>query len=73
MSGYQDRVNDCKSAVTKQICQIAAGHGDIMDLASYIDNLNKAWDELTDCLVRQRDTRDAQIFRLMNELAEAKK
>lgn len=42
-------------------------------MAQALDSLNKAWDELTDALVRQRDERDKQIARLMNELAEAKK
>jgi hypothetical protein len=33
----------------------------------------KAWDELTNCLIRQREERDEQIRRLIDELAEAKK
>lgn len=33
----------------------------------------KAWDQLTDALVRQRKERDEQISRLLNELAEAKR
>lgn len=46
---------------------------DLQDLANAIDELNNKWDELTNCLIRQRDERDIKISSLINELAEAKK
>jgi hypothetical protein len=42
-------------------------------VACAVDELNKAWDRLTDALIRQRDERDRQIVRLINELAEARR
>ncbi len=43
------------------------------DVANTIDNLNKAWDALTDALVRQREEYQKQVERLIHELAEARK
>lgn len=69
---YDLRVSDAKRAVTAALCRQTKG-GDLSELASSIDELNKAWDSLTDALVRQRDERGEQVLRLMNDLAEAKK
>ena len=75
MGSYDDRVYDAKQAVTRTLCDL--GKPDtrlaVMDLAGQIDALNRAWDDLTNCLVRQRRERDEQIIRLINELAEAKR
>ena len=46
---------------------------DKFEIANTVDALNKAWDELTDALVRQRAERDRQILSLIDQLAEAKK
>jgi hypothetical protein len=72
VSRYDVRMSDAKQAVTKALCGLAAGNPglDVGGLATAIDNLNRAWDQLTDALVRQRDERDEQIGRLMNEVAE---
>lgn len=78
---YDRRVLDAKAAATraacvlvrndqngKPVCDGEAAH----QMAAALDGLNTAWDELTACLVRQREERDEQISRLMSELAEAK-
>ncbi len=66
------RVSDAKSHVTTMLCRTVEDPRLIHDLAGAIDNLNKAWDELTDALVRQREERDRVIRRLIDELAERK-
>ncbi len=74
MGGYDMRLSDAKRFATE--CLIRASKdtkADLSNLAGAIENLNKMWDELTDCLVRQRDERDRQILSLIDELAEAKK
>lgn len=72
MGNYDQRLRWAKDAVTTMICNLQAPDTKwtLMDLARSVDDLNKAWDELTDCLVRQRTERDAQILRLIDELAE---
>jgi hypothetical protein len=78
MSDYDRRVSDAKQEVTRLICSIVSSdekkheYG-VENLPGAIDNLNKAWDALTDCLVRQRTERDREIVSLLNQLAEAKK
>ncbi len=47
--------------------------GSVDEMADALDLLNKAWDALLDCIVRQREERDRQILMLIDELAEAKK
>jgi hypothetical protein len=78
MSGYDDAVFAAKQNVTKLVCDVASDDQrrhrfGVEQLPGAIDHLNKAWDELTNCLVRQRTERDEQISRLISELAEAKK
>jgi hypothetical protein len=72
---YDSQLFDAKHAVTLAVCRATRDpSGDALPhLASAIDTLNEKWDELTDCLVRQRQERDEQIRRLIDELAEAKK
>ncbi len=74
MGGYDLRLSDAKAACTRCLLQASKDSKfDLSNLASAIDHLNKMWDELTDCLVRQREERGEQILALMDELAEAKK
>lgn len=73
MGNYDQMVHDCKDAVTKEFVAVATDKGDVMRLGSLIESLNKAWDALTDHLVRQREARDRTISHLHNEIAELKK
>ncbi len=83
VSGTYDRaVFNAKDAATAVVRVMArhevSGPGNERPIsaelvASTIDALNKAWDELTDCLVRQRKQRDEVIRGLIDELAEANK
>lgn len=74
MKDYDAQLRGCKDRVTRLLCQLATKNPpDVMDVGRAVDDLNKAWDELTDCLVRHREERDRQIHRLLNELAEARK
>jgi hypothetical protein len=73
---YELRLQHAKTAVTNAVMRAVSKDPPpdaVMTLAGAIDDLNKAWDNLTDCLCRQRDFRDQEISRLMSELAEAKK
>lgn len=72
MSHYSVNVRDAREAFTKLICT-AYERPDFVALAAQsVDMLNKAFDELTDYLVRQREERDRIIQNLINEVAEAK-
>lgn len=76
MRNYDLELSDVKAATTRELCDLIRdtnGGINLDGIASLIDQLNKAWDELTDCLVRQCKERDDQILRLIDELAEAKK
>lgn len=75
MRNYDRELGDAKAAATRALCAVVSGKNpDAVDhMATALDDLNKAWDALTDCLVRQREERDEQICRLIDELAEAKK
>lgn len=77
MRNYDLELSDVKAATTSELCNLIRDFGtkgvNLDRIANLIDQLNKAWDELTDCLVRQRKERDEQILRLIDELAEAKK
>ena len=72
---YDQDVHNAKQAVTDELLRFQRANPgtNAESLAMATDRLNKAWDALTDCLVRQRKERDAQILRLVDELAEAKK
>jgi hypothetical protein len=69
MNKYDLRLSDAKQRVTRVLCS-NGGNPDIADIASAIDELNKAWDELTDALCRQREERDKLITSLLNQLSE---
>jgi hypothetical protein len=70
MADYDGRLFAAKQVVIKALCRSPV---DPVEIGSAIDDLNKAWDALTDCLVRQVRTRDEQIRRLMNEMSELTK
>lgn len=70
---YDARLFEAKHRATRTLCAAISGKADLTEVGSAIDDLNKAWDELTDALVRQRKERDLQIIRLIDELAEARK
>ncbi len=73
MTNYDGRLRGAKDYVTKLLCALAADKKvNVADLGAAIDELNKAWDELTDCLVRQRDERTRTIVSLLDQLAERK-
>lgn len=75
-ANYDRQLWGAKAHAIQVLCQLhnskqfpdAATH-----MATAIDDLNKAWDELTDCLIRQRDERDMKILALIDELAESRK
>lgn len=71
MSGLDRAVWDAKMRATKALCGLPDCDGRD-EMASAIDGLNKAWEALTDALVRQRDERGAEVLRLLDALAEAK-
>lgn len=76
MSNYDTQLRGAKDAVTNTLLKLISkdpGPWTLQDLAARIDDLNKAWDELTDALVRQRETRDRFISELVNRLAEAER
>lgn len=75
MRDYDALLNHAKRAVTEAIADLARDKPrlTIQDLATRIDDLNRAWDELTDALVRQRATLGETIDDLHRRLAEAKR
>lgn len=74
MNNYDLMLSDTKRAVVNILCAAVRKEDWALEqLPGMIDQLNEAWDKLTDCLVRQRDERGRQIERLMDELAEARK
>lgn len=78
MSNYSRHVGEAKARVTDAICMIVSSdekkhQRGIELLPGAVDDLNKAWDELTDCLVRQRDARGIEVMSLLDQLAEARK
>lgn len=75
MPNYDQQLSWAKQAVVEAIAAMSTDKPRItvMDLASRIDDLNKAWDELTDALLRQKRVRDLTIAELHNQLAEHQK
>ena len=70
MSDYDRRVSEAKERVLKAICDTQPHpHG----IAQTVDELNAAWDALTDALVRQRKVMSETIDHLHHRLAEAEK
>ncbi len=73
MRDYDGAVRAAKDHALKTLCRMNAKPPACSDdVAQAFDCLNKAWDDLTDALVRQREERDKAIRRLMDELAERK-
>ena len=70
---YDREVWDAKDGATKTLLGLGSGKVTIEDMGHAVDRLNKAWDDLTNCLVRQRDERSSEVLRLLDELAEAKR
>jgi hypothetical protein len=71
MVDYDGALLAAKHRMTKVLCR--EGGPDRSEIATAIDELNAAWDELTDCLVRQVEARDAEIRSLLNKIAELNK
>ena len=67
---YDRDLINAKSRVTKLFC---TPNVDPIDMAGAVEDLNKSWDNLTDCLVRQRVVRDRVIQDLMGQLAETER
>jgi hypothetical protein len=76
MSGLDRAVWDAKSAATKALMDLVRDGktcgDDIHNMANALDNLNKAWDSLTDRLVAQREERGREVLDLLNRLAEVR-
>ena len=70
---YDHALRHAKDRATSALLRVDSKDPAREDLAIALDDLNRAWDALTDCLVRQRSERDAQILRLIDQLAEARK
>ncbi len=75
MGDYDLRVSDAKRYATQCVCRLSdpKSADAATNMAAALDDLNVAWDALTDCLVRQRDELGKQVLRLIHELAEAKR
>lgn len=73
MSNYDLMVSDLKRATTAEILRLQRDKVDVDNIARLVDQLNEAWDKLTDALVRQRTERDNVIRDLIDQLAEARK
>jgi hypothetical protein len=75
MGSYDLRLSDAKRAALSACCRLndPKDHNAVPHMAQSLDDLNAAWDALTDCLVRQRSELEGQVLRLIHELAEAKK
>ena len=75
MSGRDRAVWDAKQNATRALCDFAGAgvDGGLVDrMASALDVLNKAWDELTDALVAHREERGEEVLRLLNKIADLK-
>ena len=72
MKNYDLQLSHAKQAATEALMELS-NNADARHMAGALDALNLAWDELTNALVRQRQERDRQITRLIDELAEARK
>lgn len=75
MSGYDRAVWDAKERVTKSLVRASAAMpiSEIHDVAGDVDTLNKAWDALTDQLVRKIAAMRETIDHLHGKLAEERK
>jgi len=73
VSNYDLMVSDLKRATTAEILRLQRDKVDVDNIARLVDQLNEAWDKLTDALVRQRTERDNVVRDLIDQLAEARK
>ena len=75
MRNYDSRVFDAKDRATRMLIELQRANkdADVTPMASALDELNQAWDALTDALVRQRNELGERILILINEIAEEKK
>ena len=71
MKDYDVAVWNAKDTATKALLKVS-DHRDCSGMATALDDLNKAWGELTDALCLQREVRDQKISELLNELADKK-
>ena len=74
---YDDEVYAAKRRVTEELMAAVSlvERGEPvnpMNISQAVDQLNEAWDALTDCLVRQREERNVLILELVDEVAELK-
>lgn len=72
---YDRNLSDAKANVTRLVIAAADPKNVTArdNLPGAVDELNKAWDALTDCLVRQRDELQERVLDLINDVAELKK
>lgn len=72
---YDRAVWDAKERISKTLCdlQLDPPRARAVDVAQDVDNLNKAWDELSNALVREKKVMRDTIDYLHRELAEARK
>lgn len=64
-----EQLYQAKRSVTEMVCLVVSGKRNVEDLAGSIDQLNQAWDALTERLVEQREARDRTIAWLHSEIA----
>lgn len=74
MTDYDGSLRAAKTNMEKTTLAVARKDANVgaSEIDQAVSGLNKAWDELTCALIRQRDERDAMIRRLLDELAEGK-
>lgn len=72
--GLDSRLFDAKQRMTQSLVLFTRNNPtcDCHEVACSVDELNNAWDKLTDALVAQREERDRIIADLINQLAEVK-
>jgi len=71
MKDYDGNLYSAKRAATDALLNLSRNpESGQMDMAAALDSLNKAWDELTDYLIRQNKARDLRISELTDELTE---
>ncbi len=74
---YDGWLSDAKKKAIDALLCLSSGQGVVTkvegDMGHALDELNKAWDAMTAAIIRQRQERDRQIIRLIDELAEARK
>lgn len=75
MIDYDGHLFNARQGASKALLNLSKAEANcdaVNFMSTTLDGLNKAWDELTDCLNRRIKERDWEIKRLLNELAESK-